>query len=417
MKLYQLAIALVCLSATVCAQEPPTKPATAAPQTQDSADAQKQLERERQEIRNDLEAKGKEIDAIKKALIKLDKDKGEKTEDEKTKLDRVIQQLAQLTQLTTALDDYNRQAKKGEVKLDQLRYGAGGKLLKSMIEKSGTLKVTTSLSSSLGEFQTSVNPTTNPIFRQEIDFLIGKLRGTNNENLLGPGSRIPGLISNPYVSMAFAVGALIFSNYRREDSKLDRAANIACVIDYTSRAAADAQFIQASIKNLDAQVGAFQTKAKRHFADYAEGIEKETTWEKYQEALRKNDDFLKESAIEKYFNQFTTDGALIELAKDGALPQKLSKIRFQLEKVKALLLEYELLMKQVEDFFSGFALVVKRNLEEADKMTLCSPPLKDETKKNLTETVKSVEKALGEFRDSYSLNSLAPNKSELYGIK
>lgn len=406
--LFALALTLF-VAATFHAQDPTPSP-TASPQESNLAQLEKKFADEQKTLKGELAATSKEIDDLKKQIGIL---RNNPVPDLKALVEKTNQRIDKI-------EEFNQQVKTGEQKLDRLRYEAGNEVLIGLIRDSGKLKVATGLSSSLTSYQNLTNPATNRQFEQEFATLKDKLKGTNNEGILeklGGGSSLSALTSNPYISMAFSVGSLFYSKFKKEDKKLDRVNNVACVLDYTSRAAPNLKYIQLSLSSLDTKVRSFQENTKRRFQDYAKTVGYTGTWEDYQRDFAATGRNPLQTRAVQFFDTLEKDVTVQAAISRGDVPENLSTLRFQIENVKGYLTEYEAILKEVDDFYTNFISITEKSLDETSQMTVCSATVLDQTKTDLKSVITSTTNSRKDFRDEFTLTLLAPSKRILYGIK
>lgn len=386
------------LTAQAQTTPPPTTPQEAPP---DIAGLERRYKDEQEKLRAELIKTTTDIENLKNQIKAIN---GSGADDLKQLVEKTNERLGKLEEL-------NKTKTTGELSLDQLRYETGKMVLVELIKDSGKLKVATRLSSNLSSFQNTMNPVNNEQFAAAMDAIRGKVGDANKGVLqqLGGGA---GLLANPYISLAFSVGSFLVSNLNKSE-KASKASDVVCILDFTSRISPDLRYIDSTLRTLDTQVSSFQAGAKRGFVDYAKAVGYQGTYETYVNTLSATGADPISAQAEVFFSSVKSNVQTQASLSQGNVPPDLATVRFQIENVKAFLTDYESTLKQVDDFFSSYIILVQRNLDEAAKNPLCTSKL-ERTRTDLIGVVGGAKDNQTTFKEEFNVRLLAPSKRILY---
>lgn len=326
--------------------------------------------------------------------------------------------LAKTNERIDKIEEFNKQAKLGELKLDKLRYEAGERILVELIRDSGQLTAALSLNATISNYHNLTNPTLNPVFKQEFDALASRSKGENAPLLqqITSGGPLSALAGNPYVSLAFSVGSLLFSDLGKNEKK-DRVGKLACILDYSTTTATDLRYIENTLANIAAKSGSFQKKTEKKLSEYGSAVGFTGTWGTYSTHLSATAQSPFIPLSDAFFNDLSKNAeAQANIAKDTT-PERLAALRFQIEGMKGVITEYEDILKEVDDFFLSLESIINRSLDRSQQAPACtSNGALNKPNTDLANLQKAATDAHANFRKSFTTDFIAPSRRILYGI-
>ena len=268
----------------------------------------------------------------------------------------------QTNEKVTAMETNIEASGKAAVEIDKIRYLTGEEIQKVIVHNAATLRVSTKLGSALSEFQRTMNPVNDDDFRKELDKMQGKV--SKGRSVFMQRLRDAGMFSNPILSLAVSTSTfLVESSWGNYADNIDRYPNLICLNQFASQNFSDVRSIDDQIKTLDAKVGEFERVNKERFRTYASVVGFAGGYDEVRASMNATSiDPLKKQANEFFVNNIKPRKSQAE-----PLSENYISVRFQIEKVKDYISEYEALLKDIDTFFASFEQVVKKNAVSTDE--------------------------------------------------
>jgi len=307
--------------------------------------------------------------------------------------------LASLTEKVEALEKINKLKNQGQIINDEAKFKAGLETLDVMIGNIKKLDFAGDLVLSVERFQTITNPSNNQAFMNEIQTLRGDKLGLDNslQNVSGP------LLSNPYVSLAWSIGATLVSKFSKSE-KPAKLNGMICVLDVATRTDADLKIIRSDLTNLGERMNKFNKEMLPFFEGYTGSVGKTMTYANYKASQDADGPMTK--AISDFFAKYRADNAGVG---SGTPTAELTNVRYRTERLKTGLVEYDSILKQMDDFLAKFADMLAKH--ESNIPTCAAIP----TLKIDFETLKKKSQDLRpKFEEAYRSDVKAAWRSILY---
>lgn len=405
-----LAVGLVILATSVTAQDQPAMTDTAAreqiaPTTVDPGQIQT--------LRQQLEAVQKaNEDASKTSQKNLD-EMNKRLTDVRQQLERakgVANQIASLTTLVNetsgklaALEAASEKSANSAIDVDKIRYLAGEEIQKVLVHNAATLSVSTKLGSTLSDFQKTMNPEADPDFKDELDKLQGRI--SHGRSNFVQRVRNSGWLANPLVSLAISFGTFLIEE--RASEKLDDFANVICLTQFASQNISDVRLIDQEIKKLDARVSEFKANSETRFSAYVSSVGYAGGYRDVQSAINNTSQDPTRAVAAAFFTKLPRRSNPSE-----PLPAAYIAVRFQTDKVKEYISEYDQLVKDTDAFFVSFQQVVEKDAAvTGDCATKKSVARASD---QLRALAKNVAAARQQFQDAYFGSVSQESKRILY---
>ncbi len=295
-------------------------------------------------------------------------------------------------------------AANNSIEIDKVRYLAGEKIQKVILHNAATLRVSTALGASLSQFQTALNPAADENFRKELEKLKQKVsKGTGSflEKV-----QTSGWLSSPIVSLAVSFGTFLAGDIAQD--KLDQYSNVICLSQFVSQNVADIQVVDQQIRILDSRVDEFYKKGIERFRDYANVIKFSGGYKEVLTTIQNTSQDPLRLQADVFFASLPKRRSSIE-----ALSSDYVALRFQIDKVKEYIAEYELLLKDVNAFFGMFHQIVlnavKSGSDCAEKQSIRN------ARETLNNLASNIANAQSSFETAYIGSVSAESKRVLYG--
>lgn len=281
-----------------------------------------------------------------------------------------------------ALEEAAREAELATLDLDRIKYLTGHEALKVIINKLAALDFGTRFGDVMSQLERRSNPTSYQGFKNAVG-VIQKNLGPNALTL--PQSNNAGLLSNPYVAVAYSIGSLLFSRLRSPE-RAEKYQVLMCTLDYSTRTDSQRALVDSRLTDLLKDVTNMRAAAISLFDDYAKLVEFQGGYEEWNAARLKR-------GIDPIQASTTTFFAKLRQLEQEAQP-KIQEIRYNFERVKTQIDAYEQLLGEVDTFFAA--------LEDAAKIEpdpLCRTVLADSEFKQFDVATK-VEQLKASFKNA-----------------
>ena len=347
------------------------------------------------------------IEELNKKLSSLN-DKMAARSSERDLIKSLTLMVKQTNEKITTLENSIQESGKAAVDIDKIRYLTGEEIQKVIVHNAATLRVSTMLGAALSEFQRTMNPANDDDFRKELDKLqskVSKGRGVFLQRL-----RDAGMFANPILSLAVSTSTFLVEsswggNYA---DNIDRYPNLICLNQFASQNFSDVRSIDDQIKSLDARVGEFERVNKERFRIYASVVGFTGGYDEVRASINATSiDPLKKQA-----NDFFASNIKPRKSQSEPLSENYISVRFQIEKVKEYIAEYESLLKEIDTFFASFEQVVKKNSIPMDECK--SKPSISRISQKLEKLASSVADTKKQFESAYFNSISADSRRILY---
>jgi len=366
-----------------------------------------------QSLRLQLEAVQKANEDTSKTNQKNLDDMNKRLGDLRQQLDRakgVANQIASLTTIVNetsaklvALEAASQQVANSSIRVDEIRFLAGEEIQKVLVRNAATLSVSTKLGSTLSDFQKTMNPEADPDFKSELDKLQGRIsRGRNN---FVQRIRNSGWLANPLVSLAISFGTFLVEEHASE--KLDDFTNVICLTEFASQNISDVRVIDQQIKNLDARVNEFKANSEARFSTYVASLGYPGGYRDVQSAINNTSQDPIPAVAADFFKKLPR-----RARPSDPLTAPYIAVRFQTDKVKDYIVEYDQLLKDTDAFFVSFQQIVERDAAATGECATKKSVVR--ATDQLRALAKNVAAARQQFQDAYLGSVSQESKRILY---
>ncbi len=286
---------------------------------------------------------------------------------------------------------------------EEQKYLEGLKVISSLIRNSGKLKFATDLSANLSAFQRLGNPLSEPIFKEKMDLL--KANQGKNQGLLDT-IRNSHSAPNSIVSLVVEMGFFMFQDRRSQDKQKD-AKDFICIADLAARTNSDQRVTENNLNFLKQQIMTFHQRVKDQFQAYAKSCGEDLNWEKYSSRDSVADP-LEDRARKEFF----------EARTKSSISSRVVEMRYQLELTRNLLLDYDSLIRRVDDFLATYLETLKTNLKETNTQQTCSPQIMGRVTDELSKLIQEANRIRSSFNEDYDTKKdISPRtRSIVFGV-
>ena len=241
------------------------------------------------------------------------------------------------------------------------RYTAGQDIVHHIIKETNSFNASFSLLVLQSQFGKLIDPTTYSEFNNALNSTLSVLGDrkplptVDDVNTLK--TEIPGL-NNPLVSTGLSIASYFLAKYHKKknlDAKNFK--SMTCVLTFTNDTKKDYDIISARLNSISKRLENFNKSSKNFFSDYLTEIGYNQGFDnEYPDNLSEITN-LKST----FFNSIKSETANI-----GFIPYESSndnKTSYQIEQVKFLMYEYELILLEIEGFIKSFDSFITKTQE------------------------------------------------------
>lgn len=369
-------------------------------------DLRKQLETLQRKNEEASKTSQQRIEDLNKKLGSLN-EKVAARSSEKDLIKSLTQMVKQTNEKVNTLETNMEEAGKAAVDIDKIRYLTGEEIQKVIVHNAATLRVSTKLGSALSEFQRTMNPANDDDFRKDLDRLQGKV--SKGRSVFLQRLRDAGMFANPILSLAVSTSTfLVESSWGNYADNLDRYPNLLCLNQFASQNFSDVRSIDDQIKSLDAKVGEFERVNRERFRIYASVV----GFTGGYDDIRASINATSIDPLKKQANNFFANNIKPRKSQSEPLSENYISVRFQIEKVKEYISEYEALLKDIDNFFASFEQVVRKNTVSTDECK--NKPSITRISQRLEKLASDVSDARKHFQSAYFNSISADSRRILY---
>ncbi|HWS54562.1 MAG TPA: hypothetical protein VN228_10560 [Pyrinomonadaceae bacterium] len=269
------------------------------------------------------------------------------------------------------LEQINQERTKIELTLDEVQYQAGRTVLETMINKSITLQSEIGLAVNINKFQEAMNPSSNPEFLAQLTSIKASLNKEDSGSDFLKDSPLGNLLANPYLSVAYTVGSMFLSKGKPKE-KTEKYNKLFCVIDFTSRNASYSKLISDDIDALKKQLEKFEQETQTHFLNYVGVVGyRDKTWQDYVNESKGGDPVAEHTR--EFFGGIRRESEKVPGMPITKTSPKIKDVRVQIERVKADLLAYETILRQVDGFRTKYITAMRNSVQDLHALTASNP--------------------------------------------
>ena len=233
------------------------------------------------------------------------------------------------------------------------RYNAGQDIIYHIIKETNTFNASFSLLVLQVQFDELIDPTTysqfNTALNATLDLLGDRKPIPDANNVQALKNEIPALI-NPLISTSVSIASFFMAKYhKKKDLEQENFKAMTCVLSFTTDTKKDYDILTARLLSLSSRLNEFNSYSKDFFKDYLLEIGYENAFN--MDNYPMNIETIK-AVRTNYFKQLKMEATTIGLNFN---PNDYnSKIYYQIEQVKFLLNEYELILREIGSFLDEY---------------------------------------------------------------
>lgn len=246
-----------------------------------------------------------------------------------------------LDQRMKALEEATRKSQSAAMELDQLKYLTGHSALVLIIDKLAALDFGTRFGEVLSALERRSNPASYREFTSAVEGIQKKL---GQSALTLPTKAGSGLLSNPYVAVAYSIGSLLFAKLQSPE-RAEKYQVLMCTLDYSTRTDSQRSLVNSRLGDLLKDISTTREGAVTLFDDYVKLVGFEgghVAW--HADRLKRGVDPIR-ALTESFFS------GLQKLQQDAQ--PKIQEVRYNFERVKSQITSYERLLTEVDAFFAA----------------------------------------------------------------
>ncbi|WP_299213257.1 hypothetical protein [uncultured Dokdonia sp.] len=314
--------------------------------------------------------------------------------------------------LREILAEANKAKYKSAINNLDKRYDAGQKIIHHIIKETNSFNSSFSLLVLQTQFSKLIDPTTYSEFNSSMNStleLLGDRKPYPKVNDINTmKNEIPGL-DNPLITTGLSIASFFLAKYhKKKDLEEKNFRSMTCVLSFTNQTKKEYDLIVSRLMDVSARLNSYNKASKIFFSNYLTEVGfSEGYNDNYPDRLGSI-----ESIKKDFFQNLTSEESQI-----GFIPYESindDKITYQIEQVKFLMNEYELILLEIDGFIESYDVFIKNVKLKSN--SICEG-LNIETALIFTEIEKQLEIVQDNFDTVYKENRIASlTKRTLFGF-
>lgn len=319
---------------------------------------------------------------------------------------------ASTLQLQKVLAEANRAKFKSYVTTLSSRYDAGQEILYHIIKETNSFNLSFSQLVLQAQFSKLIDPTTYSEFNTAMNStleLLGDRKPLPDANDVNNLKKEIPVLDNPLITTGLSIASYFLAKYHKRKKLENRNfKSMTCVLSFTNQTKKDYDIIIAQLYTLSKRLDDYNKASKEFFTSYLAEVGYSNGYgEDYPDEID-----IVDKKKEEFFQSLLQEAANIGVISYESIND--DRITYQIEQVKFLMNEYELILLEIKGFIDNYSVFVETTKERGESTCTNFQVETNEAFEQISSQLNTVKK---NFNTVYVENRIpTPTKRNLFGL-